>query len=161
MPDLDNLIARLIQNEVDFVVVGGFAATTHGVTLVTQDVDICCDFSPDNLMRLQAALSDLHPVHRMPPAHPPLELTPESAGDFKNLYLDTDYGQLDCVSSIDGIGDFEQAKQDSIEITLPEGTCRILSLDALIRSKEAMGRPRDHEAARQLRAIREQLDGQP
>ncbi|MFH1733006.1 MAG: nucleotidyltransferase [Planctomycetota bacterium] len=161
MPDLDNLIARLIQNEVDLVVVGGFAATTHGVTLVTQDVDVCCDFSPDNLMRLQAALSDLHPVHRMPPARPPLELAPESAGDFKNLYLDTDYGQLDCLSSIDGIGDFEQARQHSIEITLPEGTCRILSLDALIRSKEAMNRPRDREAVLQLKAIREQLDGQP
>ena len=161
MPDLEDLVSRLIRYEVEFVIVGGFAAVTHGSPLLTQDIDVCCAFSPDNLMRLQAALSDLHPVHRMPPARPPLELTPETAGDFKNLYLDTDHGQLDCLSLVDGVGNFEQAKKDSIEITLPEGTCRVLSLDALIRSKEAMNRPRDRQAVLQLKAIRERLDSQP
>ena len=160
MPDLEGPLARLIRHEVDFVVVGGFAAATHGSPLLTHDIDVCCDFSPDNLMRLQAALADLHPVHRMPPARPPLELTPETAGEFKNLYLDTDDGQLDCLSLVDGVGNFERAKQDSVEIRLPEGTCRVLSLDALIRSKEAMGRPRDREAVLQLKAIRERLDGE-
>ena len=41
------------------MVVGGFAAVAHGVTQLTQDIDICCRMTPDNLMRLQGALSDL------------------------------------------------------------------------------------------------------
>jgi len=158
--DLDRLIACLIETDVDFVVIGGNAAAAYGSTVRTQDVDVCCDFSVDNLMKLQAALSDLHPVHRMPPARPPLKLTPETAADFKNLYLDTDYGQLDCLSSVEGVGDFAQVKRESVEVALSEGPCRILSLDALIRSKQAMNRPRDREAVLQLKAIRERLGDQ-
>jgi hypothetical protein len=37
--------------------------------------------------------------------------------------------------------------------------CRMLSLDALIRSKEHLGREQDMAALRQLRAIRERLAG--
>ncbi len=48
--------------------------------------------TPDNLMRLQGALSDLHPVHRMPPERPSLQLTPETAAEFRNLSLETDWG---------------------------------------------------------------------
>jgi hypothetical protein len=35
------------------------------------------------------------------------------------------------------------------------GACRILTLDALIRAKEAMGRPHDLLTVVQLRAVRE------
>jgi len=55
------------------------------------------------------------------------------------------------------VGDFAEVKRHSVEIQLPAGACRVLSLDALIRSKEAMGRPRDREALLQLKAIRERL----
>jgi hypothetical protein len=87
----------LIRHRIEFVVVGGFAAVAHGVTQLTQDIDICCRMTPDNLMRLQDALSDLHPVHRMPPERPPVQLTPETAAEFRNLYLETNWGELDCL----------------------------------------------------------------
>ena len=44
MGDLNSLLQRLIRHRVDFVVVGGYAAVAHGSSLVTMDVDICCDF---------------------------------------------------------------------------------------------------------------------
>jgi hypothetical protein len=37
--------------------------------------------------------------------------------------------------------------------------CHLLSLDALIRAKEALGRPRDQQAVLQLKAIREMQAG--
>ena len=40
-----NLLARLNEAEVDFVVIGGFAGVVHGCTMVTEDVDICCHTS--------------------------------------------------------------------------------------------------------------------
>ncbi len=157
MANFENLLARLIEHRVEFVLVGGFAATAYGSTLLTQDVDVCLRFSTDNLMHLQEALADLHPVHRMTPQRLPLRLTLESCRDLKNLYLDTDLGQLDCLGIIQGVGDFEQVKEHSIEVSLPAGTCRILSLEALIRSKEAMRRPRDRDSLLQLKAIRQRL----
>lgn len=137
------------------MVVGGFAAVAHGVTLLTQDIDVCCPFTADNLMRLQAALAGLHPVHRMPSERPPLHLTPETATEFRNLYLDTDEGQLDCLGEIMGVGDYGRVRAQSIEIRLAGGPCRVLTIDALIQAKQAMGRDKDRETILQLRAIQE------
>lgn len=157
MGNFEHLLTRLIEHEVEFVLVGGFAATAYGSTLLTQDVDICMRFSPDNLMRLQEALADLHPVHRMTPQRLPRRFTTETCVGLKDLYLDTDLGQLDCLGLIQGVGDFEDVKKHTIEVSLAAGVCRVLSLDALIRSREAMGRPRDRESLLQLRAIRQRL----
>jgi len=56
------------------------------------------------------------------------------------------------------VGDFARAKEQSIPVQLPSGEVRVLSLDALIRSKEALMRERDRAALLQLRAIRERLE---
>ncbi len=97
------------------MVVGGFAAVAHGVMRLTQDIGVCCRFAPDNLMRLQDALSDLHPVHRMPPERPPLLLTRETAAEFRNLYLETDWGQLDCLGDVLNMGGYDQVVVQSVE----------------------------------------------
>ena len=141
------------------MVVGGFAAVAHGVTLLTQDIDVGCRFTPTNLMRLQDALSDLHPIHRMPPERPPLLLTPETAAEFRNLYLETDWGQLDCLGEVLGVGGYDQVLAESIEVQLPGGPCRILDIDGLVRAKQAMGRDKDRETILQLRAIQERTRG--
>jgi hypothetical protein len=157
MAHVEKLIGRLVQHQVDFVIVGGFAAIAHGCSIRTQDLDVCCDFSGRNLLRLQAALDGIHPVHRMHPRRPPLALTPETCEGWKNLNLDTDEGQLDCLGSIAGVGGFQEVRRESIEVQLPAGRCRVLGLDALIRAKEAAGRRRDKEAVLQLIAIRDRL----
>src|SRR6185503_18724587 len=137
MQNLSELMRRLISSQVEFVLVGGFAAVAHGVTLVTRDVDICCRFSETNLKRVENALADLHPVHRSRPDLP-LNLTGEQCATLKNLYLKTDLGIVDCLGEVLGIGGFEDVLKHSIEIELPYGSCRILDIDTLIRAKEAM-----------------------
>ena len=156
--DFPSLLRRLARAGVHFVVVGGYAGVVHGCTLVTQDIDICCEFSPANLLALQAALAGLHPVHRMTPGRLPLELTAENVGEFRNLYLDTDLGHLDCLSEIQGLGGFDALANASQTIEIDGMSVRVLTIDALIAAKEAMNRPRDREAIRQLRAIKELKD---
>jgi hypothetical protein len=150
----------LTRHGVEFVVVGGFAAVAHGVTLLTQDIDICCRFTSGNLLRLQAALAGLRPVHRMATGHPPLSLTAETAAGFHNLYLETAWGQLDCLGEVLGVGGFDDVLGKSVEIQLPGGSCRVLAIDALIRAKQAMGRDKDRETIIQLRAIQERTRDQ-
>jgi hypothetical protein len=154
MSDFLSLLQRLARAGVDFVIVGGYAGVVHGCTYVTQDVDIACDFSPANLLALQRAVSDLHPVHRMTPGRKPLDLTPGNAAEFRNLYLDTDLGHLDCLSEVQGIGPYEHVKHASQLIEIEGMPLRVLALDALIQAKEAMHRPRDREAIRQLKVIK-------
>ena len=152
--DFLNLLERLVNAGVDFVIVGGFAGVVHGCTYVTQDIDICCDFSAANLLALQRAISDLDPVHRMTPNRKKFQLTEQMCGQFKNLNLDTRIGQLDCLSFIDGLGDYSQVKQESEVVEVENMKMCVLSLDALIRAKESMNRPRDEEAILQLKAIK-------
>lgn len=64
MEQLNQILERLNRAEVEYVVVGGLAAVFHGVPLVTRDIDICLPLSEANLLRLERALADLHPVHR-------------------------------------------------------------------------------------------------
>jgi hypothetical protein len=150
-----DLLARLVKHDVRFVLIGGFACIVHGGTLNTIDVDVCCDFTPENLLRLQEAIKDLNPVHRMTPQKLPLALTAENCKALKNVYLDTDLGQLDCISTVQGLGDFAQVEQVSQTIESSEGIrLKVLQRDALIQSKKAMGRPRDREAVRELEAIK-------
>ncbi len=155
MSDPFNLLRRLAQARVEFVIVGGYAGVVHGCTYVTQDIDVCCVFSPDNLLMLQEALSELHPVHRMTPGRVPLELTADNAASFSNFYLDTDLGRLDCLSTINGLGAYAQVKRLSERIDIDGMFFGVLTIDALIQAKRAMNRPRDREAIHQLEAIRE------
>jgi hypothetical protein len=152
--DFRDLLKRLVETQVDFVLVGGFAGVVHGCSCVTQDIDICCDFSPENLLALQQAVSDLHPVHRMTPGRKRLNLMEQTCSQFKNLYLDTDIGQLDCLSFIDGLGDYQTVKQASELIKIKDLPLRILSLEGLIEAKKAMNRPRDRQVIFELEAIK-------
>lgn len=156
MQQLDQLLARLIRADVEFVLVGGLAAAIHGSSLNTRDVDICCRFSEANLLRIQTGLADLHPVHRMRPDLP-LDLTPKQCKDLKNLYIKTDLGIIDCLGEVLGVGEFDTVLSHSIQIDLPIGPLRILNIDTLIKAKEAMSRPHDLITIQHLEAIKAQV----
>ena len=153
--DDKSLLTRLNRHGVEFVIIGGVCGIMHGSTLLTTDLDVCCRFTPENLRRLETAVNDLNPVHRLTANKLPFELTDELCRSIKNLHLQTDLGKLDCLGHVKGVGDYEQAWDCSVVFRFSYGDFRILDLDTLIISKEAMGRERDLEAVRQLRAIKE------
>jgi predicted nucleotidyltransferase len=47
-----DLLRRLVEHGVEFVLVGGMAAAAHGASIVTEDVDICIRFDLETLTRL-------------------------------------------------------------------------------------------------------------
>jgi hypothetical protein len=126
--------------------------------MVTQDVDICLDFSPANLLALQKAIANVHPVHRMTPGRQKLELTEKNCSSFKNLYLDTDIGRIDCLGSIKGVGDYQKVKEKSVMMETSGVRLQVLNIDALIESKKAMNRPRDWQAIAELEAIKKLME---
>lgn len=154
MPDFVGLLRRLTEAGVDYVLVGGLAAVAHGCSMVTQDVDICIRLGSENLERLQNALRDLEPAHRMVKPQLKFEHDREKLGTFKNVYLRTRLGQLDCLGEVVGVGGFAEVEKESVAIDLDGTPCRVISLDALIAAKSAMTRERDHLAAEQLRKIK-------
>jgi len=152
--DFFTLLKKLSKSKVDYIIIGGFACIAHGCTYVTQDIDICLDFNTDNLLRLQKALADLHPVHRMTPKKLKLHLTKENCKQLKNLYLDTDIGQLDCIGFVEGAGDFKQVKSKSMLLEINKVKVSVLNIDAIIESKKNLNREKDIQAIAQLEAIK-------
>jgi hypothetical protein len=149
------LLVRLKEQGVEFVVIGGVCGVLHGIALLTYDLDICCRWSRENLRRIESAVKDLHPYHRLAANKLPLELTDELGDRLKNVYLQTDWGILDCLGEVAGLGAYEQVLQHSITRQTSYGEFRILTLDALIAAKEVAGREKDLFAVRLLRCIKE------
>lgn len=69
-------------------------------------------------------------------------------------------GQLECLEHVKGLGKFPHIKPLCISLDLDDFSCPVISIDALIQAKEAMGRPQDLENAKILRAIREHQEKQ-
>jgi hypothetical protein len=69
--DFARLLAALVNGGVEFIIIGGMAATAHGSAHVTVDLDIVYRRTLDNIARLAAALAPLQPYLRgAPPGLP-------------------------------------------------------------------------------------------
>jgi predicted nucleotidyltransferase len=148
------LLRRLTDHGVQYVVVGGVAASLHRSPLGTMDVDVCARLDDDNLQRILDALRDVRPRLRMRPDRMPL---PDDVGrlrGIRNLYLQTEIGTIDVLSEITGVGTFDDLAGKTVEMDLGGFTARVLDLDTLIESKRAAGRAKDVPAVHELEAIR-------
>ena len=94
------LLERLRKSQVEFVIVGGVGCLLYGAPLVTYDLDVCIRLTSQNFHRIEGAVRDLHPYHRLTPNKLPFELTDELCTRLKNIYLQTDLGKLDCLGEI-------------------------------------------------------------
>lgn len=159
MSELNRLLQRLCDADIDFVVVGGIAATLHGSSLVTRDLDVCAVLTDGTVAKLRAALKDLHPSHRLSSPRLSFLDSPDPGVEVKNLYLGTDLGAVDILTSILGVGDFDRVRSASVQVELFGYRCRVISLEDLIRAKEALGREKDLFAVKELRAIQEKTKG--
>ncbi|HCU24131.1 MAG TPA: hypothetical protein DF383_03860, partial [Deltaproteobacteria bacterium] len=74
----------------------------------------------------------------------------------QDFYLVTDLGILDIVSRVEGVGDYYDVLQNSEEIDMYGGKCRIIGIADLIQSKKKLGRHRDLLTVMELEAIREE-----
>jgi hypothetical protein len=155
--DLKQLLERLLDAEIEFVIVGGFAAVLHGSTLVTRDLDVCTLLTDINVEKLRGVLADLAPVHRMTGGRLDFMTNPDPGVPVKNLYLETNAGAIDLLSSITGVGDFERVRAGAVDVALFGRRCLVMSMPDLIAAKRAMGRDRDLLAVRELEAIAEKL----
>jgi len=153
MQHFSQLLERLADAGLEFVVVGGFAAVTHGATYLTRDVDICAVLTGDNVAKIRRALADWNPRHRMTPQKLSFLVHPPAGEPVNNLYLETEMGMVDILSSVLGLGDFHRLNAQAEELEVDGRKFRIISLGDLITAKDAMGRDKDKLVAKELRAI--------
>ncbi len=156
MTDFDALIRRLVTHGVEFILVGGAAATAHGSARLTEDLDIVYCRTAENIARLAASLAPSNPYLRGAPPGLPFRLDAETIQHGLNFTLTTDLGAVDLLGEITGGGRYEDLLSDAITLDLFGVPCRCLSLQRLIQVKRAAGRPRDLEAIAELEALVEE-----
>lgn len=152
-PNFSKILQRLTDGGLDFVVVGGYAALTHGSTLVTRDLDICAVLTAENVKRLRRLLAEWNPKHRILPQKLSFLDHPAPGVPLNNLYLQTDAGVLDVLGSILGVGDFARLKERAEKLEVDGRVYQIIALEDLIKAKEAVGREKDLLAVKELQAI--------
>jgi predicted nucleotidyltransferase len=156
MTDFKALLRALGEGGVEFILIGGVAATVHGSARLTLDVDVVYRRVPDNLDRLVLALTPYHPYLRGAPRGLPFRWDVPTLARGLNFTLITDLGDLDLFGEIVGGGTYEDLLPFTVTIHVFGIDCRCLTLDRLIDVKRAAGRPKDLEAIAELEAIREE-----
>ena len=159
MTDFAGVIRTLVDAQVDFILVGGVAATVHGSARLTRDVDVVYARTPANMTRLVDALGPHHPYLRGAPEGLPFSWDVKTIQRGLNFTLSTRLGDLDLLGELTGGGGFEQLQAHASHVQLFGRDVRCLDLDWLIRVKRAAGRPRDLEAVAELEALRDERDG--
>lgn len=155
------LLTALVEHEVAFVVVGGYAVAAHGYVRATKDIDICPDPAPENLQRLADALADLEAK--------PIGLE-EFVGEFDlepdfeglqaggNWTLLTKHGRLDVLQHIEGLGDdgggWRELAPNTVVRNFLGHECLFCSYNDLLRMKGSAGRPQDEVDINSLKAAR-------
>ena len=152
---IEQLIRILSEGGVEYVLLGGVAALAHGSAMVTFDVDVCYRRDRQNVARLCGALRPFHPALRGAPADLPFVLDPPTVLTGLNFTLATDIGEIDLLGEVAGLGEYFEVEAQSVVAELYGLRVRVLSLEGLIRSKKAAGRPKDLTHLVELEALQE------
>jgi hypothetical protein len=153
MTDYRRALEALRGAGVNFIVIGGAAATAHGSTLLTNDLDVVYARGPDDIARLAAALAAHQPYLRGVPPGLPFRFDVATIKLGLNFTLDTDFGPLDLLGEAAGGGTYEALLPHTVTLELFGGPCLCVDLPTLIRLKRAAGRPKDILALGELEAI--------
>ncbi|MBA3884503.1 MAG: hypothetical protein H0X67_02080 [Acidobacteria bacterium] len=154
--DFEGLLRRLLEGDVDFILVGGVAAAVHGAARATYDLDAVYDRSAGNIARLVTALLPIEPYLRGAPAGLPFRFDEETVSRGLNFTLQTTSGDLDLLGEVTGGGRYADLLPFTVPLPLFGRTCRAVTLDKLIELKRAAGRPKDNEALAELEALRDE-----
>jgi hypothetical protein len=158
--DFERLLTVLTRAGVEFIVVGGFAATAHGSAHVTVDLDVVYSRSAANVDRLVRALEPLEPYLRGAPPGLPFRFDGDTIRRGLNFTLVTRAGDLDLLGEAAGGGTYEALLPHSEVRDIGGLDCRFVNLQTLIRLKRAAGRPKDLERIAELEALHQEAGRQ-
>jgi predicted nucleotidyltransferase len=143
-PAFDELLRRLAEAEVGFVIVGGLALNAWGVVRGTKDVDVVVALGSDNLKRVAAVAVAANGHVQQGEAFLGSAFSIAAAlADGAQVAIETDLGRLDVVQGLDGVPTFEDLRSRAVEAEILGSKVWVCSLDDLKAMKRAAGRTRD------------------
>lgn len=155
--DGEAIVRALLEDGVEFILIGGFAVITHGFRRNTDDLDIVPAPDRENLARLASVVKDMDyrifGTEEFDPdelVHPNLEAL--LAGG--NWVLSTKHGGFDILQYVEPDLDYEALAKEAITADAFGYEVQVCSYRHLVAMKEAAGRTKDVDDLQRLRRIR-------
>lgn len=152
---VEKLLRELHAEGVEFVIIGGMAAVAQGSAFLTADLDLCYSRKKENLERLAKALAPFNPTLRDAPNKIHFRLDAATLRSGMNFTLTTEAGDLDIFGEVTGLGGTEEVPEFSEEMEIFSVPCKVLTLEGLIKTKQATGRAKDLRLLPELEALLE------
>jgi hypothetical protein len=149
--DYESLIRVLVNAKVNMVIVGALGMVIRGADFTTFDMDICYEKSPENIERLCRALAPYCAIIRSAFN----DITYLLSENERSESFSTDFGKIDMLASVSGLGNYNDVVGFAAVVELGDMTVQTLTLDGLIKAKEAANRPKDQAHLVTLRALKE------
>jgi hypothetical protein len=164
---LEAILRALAEADVRYLIVGGLAVAAHGYGRLTFDLDLVVQLQPDNVKRALAALESLGYLPIVPaaavdfadPAKREAWIRDKGAVVFQLHSERHRETRIDLFVSEPFDFDLEYGRAKTGEL-LPGVPARFVRAETLIEMKEAAGREKDLEDARQLRLLMEHPDSE-
>jgi predicted nucleotidyltransferase len=143
--DFEDFIKLLHKNEVDYLVVGGYALAFHGKPRHTGDLDVWINNSEANAEKLVLAIADFGL---------------SSLGLTKSDFMQEGYVtqirypplRIDLLNSIDGVK-FEDAFPNRLSVDVNGFNVNYIGLKEFIKNKTASGRSQDIADLKEIKKI--------
>ena len=143
------MLQTLDRHRVNYVVIGALARVIQGAEEVTDGLDIVPSLRPENLERLEAALSDLN-------ATTPDGKQPSLTEDTTIVELTTERGELKVVPEPIGTRGFDDIRRAATREHLGSGVrASVASVGDLARMLAAAGQETDLTKLQALRRLAE------
>lgn len=153
--DIKKILYQLKSFNVKFVIIGGQAVIMQGAVHLTEDIDICYARDKENLENLVKALIAFHPYLRGAEKNLPFIFEVKTLEMGLNFTFSTDIGDIDLIGEISGIGNYNEVLKYSEILEIYGMQCNVLTIEGLIKSKKAVGRPKDEPVIKELDALLE------
>ncbi|PKN70041.1 MAG: hypothetical protein CVU54_08405 [Deltaproteobacteria bacterium HGW-Deltaproteobacteria-12] len=140
--DYKEMLQLLQEEEVDFILVGAYALGAHGYPRATGDIDIWIKANDNNSLKVYKALKRFGaPIEQI------------NTNDFAQEGIIYQIGvapcRIDIITQISGVT-YDEADSDKIIVEVEGIDLPIISLDKLIKNKNATGREKDKLDAQYL-----------
>lgn len=151
---IQSVCLALDKAKVPYAIVGGYAVALHGAIRGTVDVDVAIQWSLKNLQNTENALKGMGLVSLIP-------ITAETVFHFRDEYIQNRnliawnfYDPSNPLNQVDIVINYDlKGVHNTKKIESSLGTIQILSLNELIKMKEASGRPQDLEDVKALKNL--------
>lgn len=140
--DAERILQSLAEHSVEYVLIGGLAAQTHGHVRATSDADVIAAPDRDNLSRLAKALRSLD-ARVLNHGHEDAVINVRTLRRATTWRFTTRDGVIDVMYAAPGGAPFSELTARALRVNLGSIEVPVMDVDDLIRMKLARGRPAD------------------